>query len=120
NGNILSALTRYNPTANLWTSLAPIPFGTEAPAAAYFNGKIYVADGFGSSGFQIYDITSNSWSAGPIVPGVTDSYGAAAGAFNGNVYIVGGGSSASSTTVSIYNIAGNTWSTGPAAPSPYL
>src|SRR3979409_409732 len=38
---IISTVNRYNATTNVWTARAPIPFGSEAPSAAYFNGKIY-------------------------------------------------------------------------------
>ena len=113
-----SRLLRYNATTNVWTPLANIPVGSNAPAAAYFAGKIYVAGGFGTNAFQIYDIATNTWSAGPPRPGIPSSFGAAAGAFNGNVYFVGGHTS-TATLLSIYNIASNTWSTGPGAPSPF-
>ena len=58
------------------------------------------------------------WSSGPARPGVADSFGAAAGAYNGKVYIVGGGGAGPTSTVSIYTIATNSWSAGPAAPTP--
>ena len=116
---ILATVNRYNATTNVWTPRAPIPFGSEAPAAAYFKGKIYVADGGGGNLIRIYDIASNTWTAGPARPGYADSYGAAAGAFNGNVYVVGGSSVGPTRGTSIYNIASNTWSSGPDAPSDY-
>ena len=116
---IVATVNRYNATSNAWTSLAPIPFGSEAPAAAYFNGKIYVADGGGANLIRIYDIASNSWTNGPARPNFADSYGAAAGAFNGNVYVVGGSSEGPTKGVSIYNISSNTWSSGPDAPADY-
>ncbi len=118
---VLNSVRRYNATTNVWTSLADIPVGSQGPAGAFFGGKIYVADGFGGGNLlRIYDIATDSWAAGPARPGTIDSFGSAAGAFNGNVYVVGGGSGGPSTRLSIYNIASNTWSAGPAAPSPYL
>ncbi len=119
NGAIVSTVKRYNAVTNVWTPLTNIPVASEAPAAAYFNGKIYLAEGDTGNSFQIYDIAANSWSAGPARPGVANDYGAAAAAFNGNVYIVGGGTLAANT-VSIYNIATNTWSTGPTAPTAFF
>ena len=123
-GTVVTTVRRYNATTNVWTSLANIPLGSEAPAGAFFGGKIYVADGVGGANLiRIYDIATNTWSAGPARPGVAfsgfGSYGAAAGAFNGNVYVAGG-IDGSSSVLSIYNIASNTWSTGPSAPSPYF
>ena len=83
--DVVSTVRRYNATTNVWTTLANIPIGSEAPVGAFFNGKIYVADG-GNDGpiLRIYDIATNTWSAGPARPGPTSSYGGAAGAFNGN------------------------------------
>ena len=118
---VLNGVRRYNATTNVWTSLADIPVGSQGPAGAFFGGKIYVADGFGGGNLlRIYDVATDTWAAGPARPGGTDGFGAAAGAFNGNVYVVGGGTAGPSTRLSIYNIASNTWSAGPAAPSPYL
>ena len=114
---VVKTVRRYNATTNVWTSRADIPVGSEAPAGAFFGGKIYVADG-ASTAFHIYDVATNTWSNGPPRPVSADSFGAAAGAFNGNVYVVGG-SFPPTTTLSIYNIASNTWSAGPAAPSHY-
>jgi hypothetical protein len=116
-GTPVKTVRRYNATTNLWTSRADIPVGSEAPAGAFFGGKIYVADG-ASTAFHIYDVATNTWSNGPPRPVATDSFGAAAGAFNGNVYFVGG-DFPPTPRLSIYNIASNTWSAGPAAPSPF-
>jgi len=115
NGSVQTAVRRYNAGANSWTTLAPIPIGSEAPAAAYYNGKIYVAGGASVTALQIYDVASNTWGSGAAKS--TDSYGAAAGAFGGKVYVVGGGIAGASTAVAIYDIAGNAWATGTAAPA---
>jgi hypothetical protein len=110
---------RYNATTNIWTKRSPIPVASRAPAGAYFDGKIYVATGDNPpSAFFIYNVATDTWSSGPARPGPVNSYGAAAGAFNGNIYIVGGGSTGPTQTVSIYNIAANMWSPGPPSPSP--
>ena len=110
---------RYNATTNIWTKRASIPTASQGPAGAFLNGKIYVATGDGTANaFYIYDVATDVWSAGPARPGVADSYGAAAGAYKGKVFIVGGGAAAPTSTVSIYNVASNTWTPGPAAPSP--
>ena len=43
----VTTVKRYNATTNVWTTLMPIPVGSEAPAAAYSSSdnKIYVVDG---------------------------------------------------------------------------
>ena len=84
------------------------------------NGKIYLAEGDTGDSFNIYDIATNTWSAGPPRPGYANNYGAAAGAFGGKVYVVGGGSSGATDTTSIYTVATNSWTTGPPAPVPFF
>ncbi len=117
NGSIVNTGRLYDATTNLWSAIADIPLGSEAPATASVNDKIYLADGLGGANqMRVYDLTSNSWSAGPARPGVLNSFGAAAGVYNGKVYVVGGGNSAS-TIVSIYDIVSKTWSAGAAAPA---
>ena len=115
---VTTAVTHYNATTDTWNSLAPIPLATEAPAGAIYAGKIYVASGNGSNALYIYDISGNSWTTGAARP-VGNSYGAAAGAYNGKFYVVGSGSPLTNTT-SVYDIGTNTWSAGNAAPTPYL
>ena len=122
NGSVVATVRRYDAATNVWTPLAAIPVGSEAPAAAFLGGRIYSADGLGGGNLmRIYDVATNSWSAGAARPGVVNSFGAAAGAFDGRVYIIGGDSTvaAGRTTVSVYDIFTNAWSSGAAAPSPY-
>ena len=90
-GTAVATANRYNATTNIWASIAPVPVATEAPAAALLNGKIYLAEGLSGDSFNIYDIATNTWSAGAPRPGYANNYGAAAGAFGGSVYVVGGG-----------------------------
>ena len=69
---------------------------------------------------RIYDIATNSWSAGAARPGFADEYGLAAGAYQGKVFVVGGDAdSGANPTLSIYDIASNSWTTGPNAPAAY-
>ena len=48
-GAIVNTVRRYDPATNVWSDLASIPTGSEAPAAAYnaANNSIYVLGGFG-------------------------------------------------------------------------
>ena len=118
NGSQVTTMNRYNASTNTWTPRAAVPVASEAPSAAYYNGKIYLAQGDTGTSLRIYDIASNTWSSGAARPGVANGYGAAAGAYNGKVYVVGGSSNASSVT-SVYNVASNTWSTGTPAPTAF-
>ena len=118
----VTTVKRYNATTNVWTTLAPIAVGSEAPAAAYssFDNKIYVADGSNGNLIRAYNIATNSWTAGPARPGFADGYGVAVGAYQGRVFVVGGDTgSGVDPTLSIYNISSNSWSGGPNAPAPY-
>jgi N-acetylneuraminic acid mutarotase len=115
NGTRQTTVRKYSPAANTWTLLAPIPVASEAPSAAYYAGKIYVAEGDTGNSLRIYDIATNTWSAGASRPGVSNNYGTAAGASSGKVYVVGSGTT-TTTLVSVYDIATNTWNTGPASP----
>ena len=97
NGVSVATANRYNATTNIWASIAPVPVASEAPAAALLDGKIYLAEGDTGDSFNIYNIATNTWSAGPPRPGYANNYGAAAGAFGGKVYVVGGGPPAQRT-----------------------
>ena len=117
-GNVLSSATyHYNAAADSWTTLAPIPMPGEAPAAAYYAGRIYVAGGDGNAALQIYDIAANSWAPGAPLPQGT--LGAAAGAWAGKVCVLGGTGAGPSTTAQIYDIATDSWSLGAALPAPF-
>ena len=114
-----AAVRRYNARTNVWTSLADMPTAEGESVATFYQGKIYVftvAKGDGGR-FYIYDVASNTWSQGASRPG-PPNFGAAVGAFNGKVYVAGGGFGGGTTDLSIYDLATNTWSTGPVAPSP--
>ena len=120
---VTGALYRYNIASNIWTALATAPSTiNQSPSAAYWNGKIYAIGGLNgtpTTTMQIYDIASNTWSAGPPIP--LGTYGAAAGAFNNKVYVAGGTDPAGAnptTSLYIYDIATSTWSTGTAMAAP--
>src|SRR3954447_12753896 len=119
-GVVLTDVRKYNAVSNAWTDLQPIPSGGESPACAFLSNKIYCTQGLTGAGFFIYDVVSNSWSVGPSIPGPTSRWGGAAGAFNGNVYVVGGGPTTGGTNATHrYNVASNTWFTGTVAPANY-
>ena len=105
----VTPVNRYNATTNAWTPRTPIPVGSEAAAATYssFNNKILRRGRLRrGSVLRVYDIATNSWTALSARPGFLNSYGAAAGSYQDNIFIVGGGIDAT-PTVSIYNITSN-------------
>src|SRR5204863_8950815 len=120
---VTGALVRYNIATDTWTPLATAPSTiNQAPSAAIWNGKIYAIGGLNGSPtttVQIYDIASNTWSAGAPIP--LGTYGAAAGALNNKVFVAGGtdpGGANPTTALQVYDIATNTWSVGTAMPAP--
>ena len=103
---------RYDPATNRWTPLASITTGPDF----YFhgehggNGKIYVmGGGFNQRLNRIYDIGTNTWSAGALVPVGIYGYGHAYA--NGKIYVIGGvAEGLYSSAVYAYDVASDTWS----------
>src|SRR5207248_1697607 len=70
-GDTGSGFARYDIVADSWTPLASIPGGDHyGSASGAFNGKVFVAGG--TTGIvntvQVYDVASNTWSAGTAAP----------------------------------------------------
>jgi subtilisin family serine protease len=117
NGQLSNGTYRYDAATNSWTALAAVPIAGEAPTAALYQGRIYVAGGFPNTALQIYDIAANSWTAGAPMP--TGTYGAAGGAWNGRVFILGGTTGSGSNVTQLYDIATNSWTIGSPMPVSY-
>ena len=120
-GTSVNTLYRYNPATNDYTTLATSNSATSTwnAAGAYLNGKIYKINGYhsaagtstGQSAVEIYDIASNTWSAGAPYP-LTQGWSSAF--VNGNFIYVAGGLDAVSGSVPTtktyrYDPATNTW-----------
>src|SRR5882724_4081818 len=70
-GDTGSGFASYNIATDTWTPLASIPGGDHyGSASGAFNGKVFVAGGTiaFSSAVQVYDVASNTWSAGTAAP----------------------------------------------------
>ncbi len=95
--------------------------GSGHGAVTLHDGTYHVFSlGAGYNQVQIYDIATNTWSAGANNPTGAGQYGAL-GLVNGLVYRIGGWNGTSADTrVDIYDPVGNSWSTGTAAPSPQI
>ena len=118
NGATTSAVNRMDLSTGNWEPRAAMPFSGEAPTCALdaSTGIAYCADGFATNAFAAYDTNTDTWTPLAPDPFVVDHYGAASGAFNGKVYVVGG-TSGFSNAVWIYDIASNSWSLGTSAPT---
>jgi hypothetical protein len=115
-GTPQTTLYRYNVATNNYTTLAPFTTGTWNHAAVYLNGKIYKFAGTGpatasTSAHEIYDVVSNTWSAGAAYP-LAISF---VSAWTDGTYIYGAGGiqsvgSAASVKTYRYDPVANTWS----------
>jgi N-acetylneuraminic acid mutarotase len=122
----ITQTVRYDPAANTWTALAPVPKAVSISSVIYapVNNKLYVfggqlvSTGLVYSSTLIYDIASNTWSTGASMPGARAFM--SAGYYNGKVYLVGGYSSGSVTPSYSqtweYNVTANTWTTKTSMP----
>src|SRR6266850_7899249 len=121
-GTTLNVFRRYDPVANTWTTLAPMPTVGAAMASAVFapnTGKIYVfggedaVTGVNSNATRIFDIATGSWSAGANMPDVRSFM--ASGYFNNKIYLVSGYNTGQVTsaqpTVWDYDPVANTFNT---------
>jgi N-acetylneuraminic acid mutarotase len=83
----------YDPAADSWTRLAPMPTSRNHLGAAVIAGRIHVVGGRTSTTMElttheVYDPASGVWTAGPPVP--TGRSGIAVVAHRGQVYVFGG------------------------------
>jgi N-acetylneuraminic acid mutarotase len=95
---LVPQLIRYDPSTNTWTALAPIPVPSSMASAVYYppTNKIYVFGGSDPDAAtvnnlnQIYDIASNTWSTGTLLPDVRAFMASGYSPDNGKIYLVGG------------------------------
>jgi len=83
----------YDPAANGWTRVTPMPTSRNHLGAAVIAGKIHAVGGRASGEMElttheIYDPASGAWTAGPPVP--TGRSGIAVVAHDGMIYVFGG------------------------------
>ena len=118
-----AANEQYDPTADRWRTLAPMPRGIHHQALATVNGKIYAFGGFTAPahggpidvGLE-YDPKADSWRT---LPKLSSPRGSPSGVgLNGKIHVIGG-RGADAVTLPIHEVfdpATNQWSTG--APLP--
>ena len=123
-GNNSAALYIYDPSTDSWTTGADNPNSQGGGAAGVaLNGKLYVIGGCqngsscpGDSSVEVYDPSSDSWSAAADYPAVIAWQ--SCGAIAGEIYCAGGIASGSETpNTYVYDPSTDTW-TGGLAPIP--
>src|SRR5438067_5092798 len=74
NGSVISTFYRYDPVGNSWTPLANVPIAVYLTRAVYASNtnSVYIFGGYDNDVFrdetQIYNIATNTWSAGAPMP----------------------------------------------------
>lgn len=102
---------RFDPVANQWSEVIPVPYGVAEGTAAELNGTIYFQNGSYGQFFQ-YSPSSPAVELAP--PPNPDRWMALAAA-NGKLYLIGG--DPDGTLVRVYDPGSNTWSMGPPVPT---
>src|SRR5262245_1444118 len=98
--NTVTSVYRYNPGTNIWDTRADIPLGALGHVAVYYppTNKIYVFGGQDNSfptpnlfnNTQIYDIATDSWTAGAAMPDVGSFMATGYVPSTGKIYIISG------------------------------
>jgi N-acetylneuraminic acid mutarotase len=121
----------YDPAANSWAALSPMPVGAYVLRAHAIGDKIYVLPAYGVGGFKNdlleYDPHTDTWSSKS--PSPTYRYEFASAVVNGRIYVIAGQGTIDDgpwvsgkawsykDRVSIYDPATDTWSVGEHAPN---
>ena len=127
----LNVFNRYDPIANTWTPLASLPDNSSSMASAVYspiNNKVYVFGGeeanaaTNTNATRIYDIATNTWSAGTPMPDVRSFMASGYNTANNKIYLVSGYSTGQVTSaqpqVWEYDPVTNTFNTAK-APIPH-
>src|SRR6516225_3688138 len=118
-GGPSSATYKYNPVANTWTPLAPVPAALSATRGVYApnTNSFYIFGGRDRINVlnttYIYNIGTNTWSAGAPMPAGHYFPGVVYYPGDGKIYIIGGfnTSLAEDTETYEYDPVANTWNT---------
>ena len=110
---ITDAAYRYDPASDIWTSIASLPEERESAAAAFIDGRLYVATGWpdrewASKNMFVYDPATGAWTTGADAPVGVAAAGRAV--LDGQLYLVGGCTNACGEDVAQrYDPATDTW-----------
>lgn len=112
-------LFRYDAQEDVWEEMAPPPVEPGPnPAAVCGAGEIHVLGGDGTDRHLVYDVGQDSWrTAAPLPQALSE---AAAGFWNGKVYLAGGAADGgwydTLDRVDVYDVATDSWSAGEPMP----
>lgn len=119
--NVSNKLFSYHLSTNTWTQLPDMPVGAWWHEAFAADGKIYLIGGYHGTGANydlstncyVFDLDTNEWT--PIASMPAGRWGAA-GAYNGSVFVLAGGSDGTSSRdeVFVYDPVNDSWTTAEA------
>ena len=95
-GGISNGFFRYDPVANAWTSLPPIPTAVGAARGVYAanTNSFYVFGGFDRNNAlnitQIFNFGTNTWSTGAAMPAPRFFSNLAYDSITGKIFVIGG------------------------------
>jgi N-acetylneuraminic acid mutarotase len=129
NNTTLSTVDMFDPNTGEWVSKKAMPTDRGLPACASIEGKIYVMGGargiggnFDAGGLktvEVYNTTNDTWTQLADMP--TKRWGHSAVALNGKIYVFGGVTFGSVTTVyasvEVYDPQTNSWTTKSSMPT---
>jgi N-acetylneuraminic acid mutarotase len=114
---IVDTVFRYDPGANAWTKVAPLPQPLSGAAAVRgLDGRIYVFGGATATQIvntaEAYDPKTNAWTSLASMPTARYGAGAAVGP-DGTIYVIGGccGNEPEYNVNEAYDPATDTWTT---------
>ena len=119
------AVEEYHPATDQWRPVAPLPVRVHHPAAAAWNGKLYVIGGFVARGFSIwhgiaavyeYDPGVDRWRARTSMR--TARGALAAVALGGLIYAVGGTDGSDTGALEAYDPRTDAWTALAPMPTP--
>merc|ERR1712091_667191 len=113
---LLDTVEVYDPAANTWDTVAPMPSKRWMMAAGVVDGKLYALGGENFDGsvldtVEVYDPAANTWDT--VAPMPTARGSLAAGVVGGKLYALGGNAGGDDFvhTVEVYDPATDTWHT---------
>jgi hypothetical protein len=120
--SLVNLCQRYDPVADTWTTMAPMPTPRCWMSAAYVRGRVYVVGGLSNTGYasaanEEYTIADNSWASRQPLPVAELAY--MAGVWRDSlIYVVGGmdGNYSAIMTPQVYNPFTNSWADGTPLP----
>ncbi len=117
---------KLNAASGLWSAIAALPLQRALPVVQTVNDKIYIIGGYSSTNpFTVqgtvleYDPVANTYTTKGSMP--TPVMGAGSFVHNGRIFVLGGGTTAfttSITTIQIYDPATDQWTVSPSQ-TPY-